>query len=526
VVISASVLSKAGIILVSRQFRPITRIGIEALLTAFPKLVTADAQHTFIETDRVRYVYQPLEALYVVLVTDLNSNIVEDLDTLRLLAKLVPEICEGISVEAVSNHQFELIFAMDELLSIGFKESVNLQQIKTFMEMDSHEERLQKIIEESKMNEARERAREKAEQIAKQKEDMRKSAAFLKSMGHGPSDFATPYGGASSASSSFGSYQPVPQAERSPSPPTHTASKPSASSKPSKGMQLGKSKTSDVLASSFLKEEKIPEGLRVSTRVGGVASPASQASAVVRDESVTVSIEEQLNCVLERDGTVKKLEVKGEMKLTIYDPDDSKIVVKTNGPLDKAAGWKCMMQPKVNPRAFQSDGSIGLTDKTKGFPVGSDNPVALVRWRMQTDDESQVPFSLNFWPEVEDGQSVVNVEFSLVKQLDLRNVVISIPCRSSQPPEVRQIDGHHHYDHHKKLFTWTIDQISPDNDHGSLEFSVPEVDSESFYPISINFNSDQTYSGFQVTAVTGAESDRSVKFASRSALAVEKYIIE
>jgi len=38
-----------------------TRVRIEGLLAAFPKLVGAGKQHTFVETEAVRYLYQPLE---------------------------------------------------------------------------------------------------------------------------------------------------------------------------------------------------------------------------------------------------------------------------------------------------------------------------------------------------------------------------------------------------------------------------------------------------------------------------------
>lgn len=123
--------------LVSRQFVDMSRVRIEGLLAAFPKLVGAGKQHTYVETENVRYVYQPMEvtsraseefwftrmpevtgsmqlqshlewpwthscfahrlvedvvqALYLLLVTNKASNILEDLETLRLLAKVVPE---------------------------------------------------------------------------------------------------------------------------------------------------------------------------------------------------------------------------------------------------------------------------------------------------------------------------------------------------------------------------------------------------------------------------------------------------
>lgn len=75
--------------LVSRQYVDMSRIRIEGLLATFPKLVGIGKQHTYVETDNVRYVYQPMESLYLLLVTNKQSNILEDRDTLQLLSKLV-----------------------------------------------------------------------------------------------------------------------------------------------------------------------------------------------------------------------------------------------------------------------------------------------------------------------------------------------------------------------------------------------------------------------------------------------------
>ena len=44
---------------------------------------------------------QPIENMYLLLITNKSSNIMEDLDTLRILAKIVPEFCPTLEEEHV-----------------------------------------------------------------------------------------------------------------------------------------------------------------------------------------------------------------------------------------------------------------------------------------------------------------------------------------------------------------------------------------------------------------------------------------
>ena len=53
---------------------------------------------SFIETESVRYVYQPIEQLFLILITNKSSNILEDIETLRLLAKTVQDGCKNVAV--------------------------------------------------------------------------------------------------------------------------------------------------------------------------------------------------------------------------------------------------------------------------------------------------------------------------------------------------------------------------------------------------------------------------------------------
>merc|ERR1712048_1489733 len=130
-------------------------------------------QHTFIETESVRYVYQPIEKMYLVLITTKNSNILEDLETLRLFSRVIPEYCRRSTIDEneVSTHAFELIFAFDEIVALGYRESVNLAQIRTFTDMDSHEEKVALAIRESQEAAAIAQMKEMKKEIAKRKKE-------------------------------------------------------------------------------------------------------------------------------------------------------------------------------------------------------------------------------------------------------------------------------------------------------------------------------------------------------------------
>ncbi len=54
----------------------------------------------------------------------------------------IPEYCRSNDEKEILEQAFPLIFAFDEIVALGYRENVNLAQIRTFTEMDSHEERV------------------------------------------------------------------------------------------------------------------------------------------------------------------------------------------------------------------------------------------------------------------------------------------------------------------------------------------------------------------------------------------------
>jgi hypothetical protein len=183
VLLSVAIVNKTGRPVVARQYLEVSKEEIEGLLTGFGKLIDTyqkKSEANYIETHACRYLYQPLSEnqLFLLAITTKHSNVLEDLDTLRLLYRVTADVVSTGSAEsAYLQKAFDLVFAFDEVVTFGRREAATLAQVKAGLEMDSHEERLHLLIEKSKENEAKEIAKRKQAEFAKLKAEQAKAAA-------------------------------------------------------------------------------------------------------------------------------------------------------------------------------------------------------------------------------------------------------------------------------------------------------------------------------------------------------------
>eukprot|EP00798_Chlamydomonas_sp_ICE-L_P013531 gene13531-19401_t len=474
VVLAASIISKSGKPLVSRQYMEMSRIRIEGLLAAFPKLVGIGKQHTYIETENVRYVYQPMEGLYLLLITNKGSNILEDLDTLRLLSKILPEFAPSLDEEAVDEVAFDLVFAFDEVISLGHKENITIAQVRQNCEMESHEEKLHKMIIQSKINDTKDVMKKRAIEIKKSKVDQKKS--FMPSM----SGFGS---GPKSPSSMAAEMEPAPKYSRPEPPPP---SKVSARG-PSKGMQLGKAKKGANILESMAKEGEVVELEGPSTGSG----PATTSIVNLSAEPVSLVVEEKLTVELNKEGGLEHLEVQGTMSLVVNNSEDAFISVALTAGTNKAFQFKT--HPNIDKTTYSSSNILSLKDPSRPFPTGSE--LGILKWRMQSKDESLVPITINCWPSVSGGQSYVNIEYESTSAFDLQN-----------------IDGDWRFDSKRSALIWSIDLIDDTNRAGSMEFVVPATDSELFFPVEVGFTSTKTFCEMAVESVTNINREAPIKY--------------
>eukprot|EP00584_Thalassiosira_punctigera_P000571 CAMPEP_0172525804 /NCGR_PEP_ID=MMETSP1067-20121228/813_1 /TAXON_ID=265564 ORGANISM="Thalassiosira punctigera, Strain Tpunct2005C2" /NCGR_SAMPLE_ID=MMETSP1067 /ASSEMBLY_ACC=CAM_ASM_000444 /LENGTH=553 /DNA_ID=CAMNT_0013309163 /DNA_START=131 /DNA_END=1792 /DNA_ORIENTATION=+ len=536
VVLSAAILSNRGSKpLVSRQFVEMNRLRVEGLLAAFPKLMGHSKQHTFVETDAVRYVYQPLENnMFLLLITTKASNIVEDLGTLRLLAKVVPDVTGSVSEHAINEHAFEIIFAFDEVLTTGgYKEDISPSTIRTNLEMHSHEEEMALMLKESKEAAAKEQMQQQAKaikdrQMAALRDNLMSGGAgagkpqtgMVGFGGGGPPApgggfdmFGQPGMGGQGQQGGGGGYgaqsdNPYANLGKSNEP------EPEGPKVVAKGMKLGGmggAKKKDSLMAGMLAEDNLasaagnaadPFGL-------GLGAPAVAAPAAP-SAPATVVVEEKVLVQMSREGEVKSAEVKGTITYTANTDAGTAANVAVNKGVYSAkcgAGWSFATHPKVDKKSYEKSGVLSLKGG-KPYPLG--RPVGILRWNYTGEDSA--PFTVNCWPEDEGSGTInVNMEFELQRNdAVITDVNILFPLGTTDPPAIEAIDGQYKHDPGTGMMCWHHDVIDANNPTGSLEFSIAGGDVDVFFPVQIAFTSQSLMCPMEITSLTNTSSGAAI----------------
>lgn len=538
VVLSSSILSQNGTKpLVSRQFIEMPRLRIEGLLAAFPKLISSSKQqHTFVETDTVRYVYQPLEnGLFLLLITTKSSNIVEDLGTMRLLAKVVPDVAGGLTEASINAHAFELIFAFDEVITTGgYKEDIALSDIRENLQMESHEETIFLMLEKKKHDEAKKAMDEKANEIKKRQMEALKDNLMGNGSSSGPVSSMQGIGGggitpgyeynstATGEGASSYSYEKPKAAAPVDEGPRIVA----------KGMKLGggggDKKKKNLMAAMAMEDNfSLLSGGKKSGGGGlGLALSAAAAPAAATPSTpLTLNLEEKYSVSMNREGGIESCDLKGTLTLTANTDAGAVAAIAVNKAAIVAqcgAGWNFATHPKVDKKNYESKGVLSLKGG-KGLPVN--RPVGVLRWSYSGEDAA--PISINCWPEDEGTGSInVNVEFELLRaDMTLTDVNVLLPLGTTDPPAVEEIDGEYKHDASSGMMCWHHDVIDSNNSTGSLEFSIAGSDVDAFFPVQVMFKSQTFMCPIDIVGVTSTANGASIPNNMNRTVTPESYSI-
>ncbi|EME47624.1 hypothetical protein DOTSEDRAFT_69542 [Dothistroma septosporum NZE10] len=522
VVLSAAITTRSGKPILARQFRQMQRSRVEALLASFPKLADSASQHTTVEQDNVRFVYQPLDELYMVLITNRQSNILQDISTLHLFAQVVSSICKSLDEREISRCAFELLSAFDEVVTLGYRENLTLSQIKTFLDMESHEERIQEIIARNKELEASEERKRKAKQLEMQRKEMSRAqraggSGNIGGMSRTPAyPTYTPPASAPSMTDSYDSYNAAKN---------QSFNKPLATR--GKGMQLGKKKAGNSMFEQ-VRGDLGPEA-EANAPLAGVLAPSAQpvqpsipaAPGSIDREGIHVTVAEAISARFSREGAIESFEVKGDLQLRITDPSLTQI--KLDLAFGDIKGAQLNAHPKVDKAQFKNNNTIQLTDTSKGFPAN--NSIQVMRWRLaaKPDDILDPPIKFTVWTsELSPNTYSITVEYELTGSDPLKDVTVNIPYSTSEP-SVSSFDAT--YEVGGDSIDWTIGDVDSSSPSGSFEFEAQASTEEDFFPMQVRFSKSRPWVDVDISSVSLLNMNQDVGFSKDVRSVAEGYQI-
>jgi len=270
----------------------------------------------------------------------------------------------------------------------------------------------------------------------------------------------------------------------------------------SKGMSLGmpgrKKVNSDLAA--MMEEDQDKFGASYARR------PASSATTESDDygstDNVKIKIQEKCTVECERDGTMKKFLVDGAVNLIVMNPDFARINISVEKDGMDAT---FRTHPKVDKKTWKKESTICWKDKESGFPVGSSNKQSVLKWKIKSK-EDEPPIKVDFWSNEENGVTVITCSYEvdgLPDDMTLQNVVLTIPGIEQKPEVTSEEDVEHTYDRGNQEFQWALGDVE-NGSTGEIEMTLGDDadDEDQFYPITINFASENLFSGLKIASVS------------------------
>jgi hypothetical protein len=170
VVLSTAICNKNAKIIFARQFVQISRIELEEHIVHLSRNIDTTTS-THFETNNTRYLFIPIENLYLVILTSIQSNVIEDIEILKMICRLFQDLCGSITVEAIKTNAFDLALGIDDIVTNGLREGINITQVKQYMNMESQEEKEFRKQQDEKELHAKKQMQEKMKEIEKQRRE-------------------------------------------------------------------------------------------------------------------------------------------------------------------------------------------------------------------------------------------------------------------------------------------------------------------------------------------------------------------
>lgn len=402
-------------------------------------------------------VYLPIDALYLALVTAKDSNIIEDISTLSAVKEVVHAVlAPSVREESIAERYCDLVFAFDEMISLGQRTVFSRSQISALLAMESTNEKLQSAILLGKEKEARKRAQEELRLTERRRRSLR---------------------GAEKEDN-----LDVRMPRRSPSPPSSPQTlKESPRPALGRGLQLRRAKVT----------ERRP-----------AASPEPLPAFNPLAEEIDALLEERLSGEISATGEWRNLELKGALLLTVRNPrlerwslqfEDLRLppgaAAKVPPSYDKAAWAKGLLTLREGAAAPTPDVPVECLKYSLSLPAGDARmPFQLTTWFNERETSFEIDF--NSAQSLFPGLDHLAVEFALPDRVGAR-----VTDYAGSEVQVE-----------KRGFKWVLAPLNAENPAASVVLSTRQALSpDEVFPVEMSLESARTVLDFSRATFLGAD---------------------
>ena len=129
VALSVVICSKSAKIIFARQFVKMTRMELEEHIVQFSRNIDSYKEITHFESDKVRFIFIPIDSYFLILITSRNSNIIEDTEILKLIYRFIQDLCNGqINYDSIIENSFEIMLGIDDIACLGYRNGINIME--------------------------------------------------------------------------------------------------------------------------------------------------------------------------------------------------------------------------------------------------------------------------------------------------------------------------------------------------------------------------------------------------------------
>jgi hypothetical protein len=499
VVLSVALGSKRGKLYLARDQTEISRTLVEDCMASLPQLIRPGQEHTFVEHNNLRLNYLPLNDIYIVTICDRLSNILEDVEILRALKVVIIEVLgQEITEASVCEKALEIIFVIDDVISLGYRNSCNEGFIYNSLKMESANEKMHELVERGKEQKVKEEVKKFL------KEAKRKGPEETNAVGQ-----ARGGGGVGSPAEKETQFKLV-EAE-------DVKAKPSSTSIGAKTtLKLGKKNEKEIK-----KEKKEAEAKAQAQAAMEEEEPKKVFNPLA--EAVTFVTKEVVAAAIGKDGNVKSFEVKGQLSMTINDPSKGQIAVL----LQKNEKYGSLMKvpPQFNKGTWGSESVLMPRDEKSSLPTTT--AIQAIKYTVNDSKGEFIPFNINVW--FTEGTLTLEIELNEKQSwlTELKEVRVLIPSKEKKYKVNSIENSRSEAAPEGEGILWTVPVLSKAKRDANIEIGYKDKVSEEddLFPIKVHFESDRPLVAIEVKGVKTLEHNENVKFVHTKLVLTDEYLI-